>query len=522
MTKKSRSKNSQIKANKQQHSNLKHNNKLTRHENENENESDDAAINRMEAAAAKEKAALEEKLEQVRRLQKNKQRKRQLQLQKNFSQDNVNNYNDENNNSNSQQQVVVPSEHQSTGEQSLLRRRRKRRDFPSTSVNASSLSNSQTILLVQEEIDRIKSKSRENLIRANNLQQNAEEDVPAEPKASEGTNYPNASDKNNAEPDITQAEAKNSSSSNLSRMPSSLQKRVSFILTNSSQEDSKIPENVQAQHNSTAENQSTIEMSRRILKSRQPSSSSAVARNSLQAKVFSDQGTSSQSKPVLLSNYKIQSAAHKTTNPTPTTRNPHIDSLLASSELVHTGSESYVNLTNSSNLLNDTSDGMYQQPQQQKPDYSTSIPIQHQSLLSKRNSASRTKTPTTTPTGVTALTRLSSNVNNTKPYSQASQAVSTSTTTIESMQRYSASKLNKSMSISAQDLAPPGSNSSKQLRLPPVNNGVIIGGSTNNLTTIGLSETVPKKKIKDLSHYCYFCQRKTGLASSYTCRLAIN
>lgn len=518
MTKKSRSKNSQIKANKQQHSNLKHNNKLTRHE----NESDEAAINRIEAAAAEEKAALEEKLEQVRRLQKNKQRKRQLQLQKNFSQDNVNNYNDENNYSsnNSQQQVVVPSEHQSAGDQSLqVRRRRKRRDFPSTSVNANSVNNSQTILLVQEEIDRIKSKSKENLIRANNLQQNPEEDVQAQPKASERINYPNATDKNNVEPDVTQAEAKNSSNSNLSRMPSSLQKRVSFILTNTSQEDSKIPENVQAQHNSTAESQSTIEISRRILKSRQPSSSSAAARNSLQAKVFSDQGTSGQSKPVLLSNYKIQSA-HKTTNPTPTTRNPHIDSLQASSELVRTESESYVNLTNSSNLLNDTNDGMYQQ--QQKSDYPTSILIQHQSLLSKRNSASRTKTPTTTPTGPTALTRLSSSVNSTKPYSQASQAVSTSTTTIESMQRYSASKLNKSMSISAQDLAPPGSNSSKQLRLPPVNNGVIIGGSTNNLTTIGLSETVPKKKIKDLSHYCYFCQRKTGLASSYTCRLVIN
>ena len=55
------------------------------------------------------------------------------------------------------------------------------------------------------------------------------------------------------------------------------------------------------------------------------------------------------------------------------------------------------------------------------------------------------------------------------------------------------------------------------------NNGAnfIIGGSTNNLTSMGLSETSNKKKINDLSRYCYFCQRKTGLVSSYICRLVL-
>jgi hypothetical protein len=83
------------------------------------------------------------------------------------------------------------------------------------------------------------------------------------------------------------------------------------------------------------------------------------------------------------------------------------------------------------------------------------------------------------------------------------------------------------MSISSNDLA-----QTKSLKLPPVINSnsnsasnsgtgtnIIIGGSTNNLTSIGLNETTGKKKITDLSRYCYFCQRKTGLASSYICRL---
>ncbi len=86
--------------------------------------------------------------------------------------------------------------------------------------------------------------------------------------------------------------------------------------------------------------------------------------------------------------------------------------------------------------------------------------------------------------------------------------------------------MNKSISISTNDLV---QSNSKALRLPPVNSSIsnssnnnntniIIGGSSNNLTTIGLSEGISKKKITDLSRYCYFCQRKTGLASSYICR----
>lgn len=91
-------------------------------------------------------------------------------------------------------------------------------------------------------------------------------------------------------------------------------------------------------------------------------------------------------------------------------------------------------------------------------------------------------------------------------------------TSIEPLRLYSASsKTNKS--VSSNDLS-----QSKSLKLPPVinsnnnSNNIIIGGSTNNLTSMGLSETTTKKKITDLSRYCYFCQRKTGLASSYICR----
>ena len=458
----------------------------------------------------------------MRRLQKNKQRKRQLQLQKNFSQE-ANAYNDEDNSSNSQPRVIL-AEQTTAGEDSsaLTRRRRKRREHPAISINAN-VNNSQTILLVQEEIDKIKSKSKD-LIRTNNAQQHPDEETAAQnsEKASDNTEKTSEVAVTTAAEITTQVEKNNSS---MTRMPSSLQKRVSFILTsNSPQEDSKTLGNVQVENQlNSGDNQNSIEMSRRILKSRQLSSSSA-ARNSLQAKVFGENSNSSQiTKPVLLSNYKIQSA-HKLPQ--------KLDSLVTSSELVsndiNNTNNSYVNLTNSSNLLNDTNDGgVYSQ---QRPDYSATIPIHHQSLLSKRNSASRARvsqpgslvTPATTPTS-TAMTRLAAGGG--KAHSQVgaggySSSNATSTTTIESMQRYSASRLNKPLSLSTQDLAPPSS-SSKQLRLPPVNNSVIIGGSANNLTTIGLSETVPKKKIKDLSHYCYFCQRKTGLASSYTCRLVI-
>ena len=109
------------------------------------------------------------------------------------------------------------------------------------------------------------------------------------------------------------------------------------------------------------------------------------------------------------------------------------------------------------------------------------------------------------------------------------------TNTIESLRMYSAtSKLNKTISISANDLI----QSPKTLKLPPVVNNnlnnninsinniginsnsktVLIGGSTGNLNTFGMSENLGKKKVNDLNRYCYFCQKKTGLASSYICR----
>ena len=64
----------------------------------------------------------------------------------------------------------------------------------------------------------------------------------------------------------------------------------------------------------------------------------------------------------------------------------------------------------------------------------------------------------------------------------------------------------------------------KQLKLPPIvntTNGTILGGSTGNLTALAISNETTKiksNKKKDLSKYCAFCQRKTGLASSYICR----
>jgi hypothetical protein len=100
-------------------------------------------------------------------------------------------------------------------------------------------------------------------------------------------------------------------------------------------------------------------------------------------------------------------------------------------------------------------------------------------------------------------------------------------TNIEITRLYSASKVSKS--VSTNDLS---SSSSKSFKLPPVvqnnsssgtNSNILIGGSNNNLNSIGLTSenstnVSTKKKITDLSRYCYFCRRKTGLASSYICR----
>lgn len=90
-------------------------------------------------------------------------------------------------------------------------------------------------------------------------------------------------------------------------------------------------------------------------------------------------------------------------------------------------------------------------------------------------------------------------------------------------------KLVKNYSLSTNDLTP------KTLTLPPVfannnkllsanasssneNSSLLLGGSSTNLNSVSLDDKVNKKKIRDLSRYCYFCQRKTGLASSYICR----
>lgn len=107
------------------------------------------------------------------------------------------------------------------------------------------------------------------------------------------------------------------------------------------------------------------------------------------------------------------------------------------------------------------------------------------------------------------------------------------TSTIEISRLYSAShRMNKNFSVSANDL----SQNSKTLKLPPVINStslnssynsggfnsdsgsLVIGGSANNINSIGLNETIVKKKVNDHTRYCYMCKRKTGLASSYICR----
>ena len=56
--------------------------------------------------------------------------------------------------------------------------------------------------------------------------------------------------------------------------------------------------------------------------------------------------------------------------------------------------------------------------------------------------------------------------------------------------------------------------SSKTNKLPPINTSV---ETRDDLEVGGKSRTEGKKK-KDLTRYCFYCNKKTGLASSYSCR----
>jgi len=285
----------------------------------------------------------------------------------------------------------------------------------------------------------------------------------------------------NSEPALTTAPA--------SRMPSSLQKRVSFILTNGTSEEG----NIQMAKNeattmtttrsiNTEPTEDSYDTAKRIFKTRQLSTSSLSKSSSLQAKVFNDNAT----KPVILTSYKSQKPPQK------------LESLTSSTDVFQSST--------------------------------SAVKSEIQSLLTKRNSAlsrrTGASTPTSTPNVTTVSTPTSQSLTNQFQLAKSYQNTSVSTSTIEPLARYSASnlgKLNRQISISANDIGP---SSSKQLRLPPVNNNVnngsagsvIIGGSTNNLSTMGLSDGIAKKKIKNMSNYCHFCKRKTGLASSYTCR----
>ncbi len=358
----------------------------------------------------------------------------------------------------------------------VVRRRKKRRDveYPASSALNVAADRNQSILLVQEEIERIKSKTKTNVDNGDVSEQGA--------VLTAAKNYHL---NKNSEPSSTAGPS--------SRLPSSLQKRVSFILTNGTSEEAKLPSTTNEPSSTAASTDPTSEaydMAKRLLKTRQLSSSGLSKTSSLQAKVFNDSG----SKPVLLANYKPPQK---------------LDSLTSSTEIFQTATAK----------------------------------IETQPLLAKRSSArsrgNGASTPTTTPNTTTVSTPTAQSLNmhvNRLELLKANQAQlaksyqNTATSTIEPLARYSASnlnKLNRQISISANDIGP---GSSKQLRLPPVNNsgnsggvsasgsGVVLGGSVNNLTAIGLNEGMAKKKIKDMRNYCYFCKRKTGLASSYTCR----
>ena len=245
-------------------------------------------LNKIEQIKQMEKSILEEKLEQQKlkqqqiryKLRRKRQLQLQLQQQKQLSQSEII---QENMDANHDSQTA------NLGDQAQVRRRRRRRDYLAASVE-------QQELLSPEDIEKIKSKTKEQLRQRGNRSQTTGE-APlnlAGDEASLLTTRPSAETVETAAP----------------RLPSSLQKRVSFILTASNDELKQLNSSNKSDENMnesaaliTEQQQNTAEMAKRILKY-QPASS--ASKNSLQAKVFSNQNVNEgkQAKPVILSSYK--------------------------------------------------------------------------------------------------------------------------------------------------------------------------------------------------------------------------
>ncbi len=143
----------------------------------------------------------------------------------------------------------------------MVRRRKKRRDVeypPSSSLNVVADRN-QSILLVQKEIERIKSKTKA----CDPTKTNVDNGDVSEPGAvlNMAKNYHL---NKNSEPSSTAGPS--------SRLPSSLQKRVSFILTNGISEETKLPSTTNEPSSTATSTDPTSEaydMEKRLLKTRQ-------------------------------------------------------------------------------------------------------------------------------------------------------------------------------------------------------------------------------------------------------------
>ena len=325
-------------------------------------------------------------------------------------------------------------------------------------------------------------------------------------------------------------------SSALSRMFSANQKRVSFIVSlNESSNEKGNDESKKTDSNSNAEivNQSF---------EREKSSTNSASN-----------GAAVQVKPIVMSGFKqkhfskldsIYTASQDVTSNEAIVhrqKNHQLDSLQLDNK---TKSSSYENYNNEPQL---SSSKNFHNTESINNNYETKkIPSYLQpSLLSKRHIQTHFTPSATVPHVLNASSNSIINKHEVmptssilKPYQQQPSNnqnskydinVNNSSSKIEISRIYSASnKMNKPFSMSTNDLT---QNNTKGLKLPPVNNlkvvssnndTIMIGGSTNNINSISINESLGKKKITDLSRYCYFCQRKTGLASSYICRLENN
>ena len=323
---------------------------------------------------------IQEEIDRPMQKQKRRKRKIQLQIQHLKEQNELST----NNEAGDKEADKESDEQDDKSTQRRNNRRRRRREFNQEQKSNISFS---SILLLPEEIENIKKRVKEGIEIKQNRQFHNQttlkliSDQDSKAEISEQTKTKDEIENNEQnKPIISTA------------MPSSLQKRVSFIVT-PTDEDRKAIETEAANRNVSLieNNYYNHDKIKKILKTSQNSPS----KNSLQAKVYRNDDNGTQIKPLLLTNYKQKPP-------------PKLDSLYSSNEIVTFSNANKQYYSNQQDIYNKS----YNSPSSNEITNNNENRIQPQNnILIKRNSAvmRNVATPTSSPTTINRLETLKSN-----------------------------------------------------------------------------------------------------------------